>query len=168
MSLSDGGPERSRSIPPTFFGRMRFGLFVFALASMAWGGYRYLTHPDCDIQTYLDSTSPDHEKRAVFFARSCITIEPTSHEKKRSNDCTNVSVLPAYGALPDEEGNAFSVDCSKEPEPGSAVGNPPVRVRWLGDRRMSVVYDARLTVAHHATPVNGVEIEFRPVDGSGR
>ena len=140
---------------------MWLGFGILGLVVLSWRAYHNVTEPKCENQIFLDSSSPDRTKRAVVFGRSCTSVQPFTNHATRTGFCTQVSILPAYSALPNRDGNVFGIDCDHDGDLGTQEVNAPLRVRWLSDRELLIRHGAHVKVHHSETEVNGVTIRYK-------
>jgi hypothetical protein len=92
----------------------------------------------CSNNILQASVSPSGSFNAFVFTRSCGATTP---------NFTQVAVLPANVSLPDDPGNAFSVQ-----------GEFPVMLRWKSDAILEI--NSQAMGSFHESMVNGIAIEY--------
>jgi hypothetical protein len=134
VTCSDGAKLKLR-----FSYRHRCGARTAILLGAVWiGGCR---GPQCENEAFYGLPSPDGASIAFVFHRRCAADKSVT---------TDVTVLDFHSPLRNEPGNVLSV--GKE---------QPVRVSWLGARRL-VVTGFVEPIHRRAGQVGSIAIEFRP------
>ena len=95
--------------------------------------------------------SPDGDRKAVVFQRDCGATTGFS---------TQVSILRSSEKLPNKGGNTFIADTDHGRAPAGQGGGPEVRLRWVTEERVEVVYDKRARVFRAEETVDGVRIKY--------
>ncbi|MES2612161.1 MAG: hypothetical protein V4679_18055 [Pseudomonadota bacterium] len=114
-----------------------------------------LLFPDlCGNRVLAETVSPDQRHKAVVFQRDCGAATGFS---------TQVSLMAAKDALPDESGNVFTADSNHGAVPTSAAGGPVVQVRWASGRDVVITHHAGARVFTHKHSVSGVAVAYEQV-----
>ena len=115
----------------------------------------FLLFPDlCGNTVVAEAVSPDQHLKAVVFQRDCGATTGFS---------TQVSVIGAQDALPNESGNAFTADGNRGAVPASAAGGPVVQVRWVSGRALVVTHHAGARVFTQKDAVSGAAVAYEQV-----
>jgi hypothetical protein len=86
----------------------------------------------CANSLISETPSPNKQMKAVIYERNCGATTGFS---------TQVSVLPINRVLPrSKSGNLFIADTNHGAAPNGARGGPEVRVRWRGNKVLSVIH----------------------------
>ena len=134
--------------------RAAIGCGAVGLAVAAGLAGLVLLDPLCSNTVMTDVASPDGQRHAVVFRRSCRVINTRSIQ---------VSVLPRWRSAARYGGNVFAGDAAFWPTPAHPSGEPRVAARWLDRRTLEVRYDPRARVLDMPAPLdNEVAIQFVP------
>ena len=125
---------------------MRFRILVLLVVLAALAGcYKSRLPPGtCENDQWAELLSPDKVWKSVLFHRQC-GDQPTE---------TNVSVLPAPAALPNEPGNAFRQDSTVEGTRSSHT----MHQTWKGPRELWISHDETMKVAFAVSEVGPVRV----------
>lgn len=111
----------------------------------------FLTACDpCENTIVQELVSPDGKKKVVVFERSCGATTGFS---------TQVSILPASAHARDA-GNAFTADTNHGAAPAAEWGGPPVEVKWLTSRDVSLRHHPNARAFTREDVVDGIRIKY--------
>jgi hypothetical protein len=114
-----------------------------------------LLFPDlCGNKVLAEAVSPDQRHKAVVFQRDCGASTGFS---------TQVSVIGAQEALPNESGNVFTADDNHGAAPTSAAGGPVVQVRWASGHALVITHQAGAGVFTQKDAVAGVAVAYEQI-----
>ncbi len=108
----------------------------------------------CGNTVVAEALSPDQRHRAVVFQRDCGATTGLLS--------TQVSVIGARDALPDEGGNAFVADGHPGVRPDAPVGGPAVHVRWASAASLRISHRAGMRVFKQQPQVSGIKVAYEP------
>jgi hypothetical protein len=95
--------------------------------------------------------SPGGDRKAVVFQRDCGATTGFS---------TQVSILRSSEKLPNKGGNTFIADTDKGQAPDGRGGGPEIKLRWVKEEQVEVIYDKRARVFRKEEVVDGVKIKY--------
>jgi len=126
-------------------------LALLLLAAAGLYGLSRLFGDLCGNTIVAEALSPDQRHKAVVFQRDCGAATGFS---------TQVSLMAAKDALPDESGNVFTADSNRGAVPISAAGGPVVQVRWASGRALVITHHAGARVFKQKNSVSGVAVAY--------
>lgn len=128
-------------------------LIALALFTFPLGGCNPPLLGTCSNSIIQSVYSPDKRFKAVIFGRNCGAT---------SGFDTQVSVLPGQTALSDDDGgNVFIVDGDHGAAPMGRGGGPNVWVKWLGTKKLQIVYDRRARTFLKEKQSQGVSVIYK-------
>ena len=135
-----------------FFQQLAIAALALLLLAAAGLYALSLLFPDlCGNTVLAETLSPDQRHKAVVFQRDCGATTGFS---------TQVSVIGAQDALPDESGNVFTADDNRGAVPTSPAGGPVVQVRWSSGNAMVITHHAGARVFKQKDSVLGVAVAY--------
>jgi hypothetical protein len=132
---------------------------VLAAGAVLGSGYWFFNAflspaSDCANQPLSRTPSPDGKLEAVVFQRNCGATTDFS---------TQVSVVPARQAVPNDAGNVWSGDSDHGQAPSAPGGGPEIHVTWRDSRHLRLAYDPRVRVFRSTRDVSVQAGIFRSV-----
>lgn len=106
----------------------------------------------CHNSIIREVPSLDSQSKAVVFQRDCGATTGFS---------TQVSILSAQAALPNDGGNIFVADTNHGAAPSGQGGGPDVLISWLSATRLKIVYDHRDRTFNKQTQHQGISIIYQ-------
>lgn len=113
----------------------------------------------CANTIISETGSPDGRLKAIVFRRDCgATTDFSAHVSVVDSD---ERVLPAATLLRSTKaGNVFVADTDHGSAPSAAGGGPPVKIDWVGPKRLRIIHDERVRVFKAEKTIADVEIEY--------
>ena len=110
----------------------------------------------CGNQVLEEAPSPEARYKAVAFERDCGATTGFS---------TQVSVLPADEGDPEGAGNVFVANIGHGATSSGPGGGLEVSLEWAADETLVITYDSQARVSKTESHLEGVDIEYRAVNG---